>query len=115
MDLRVFSLVNRSRCEDGDGFNHSLQSWSLSDWVTAAVGELGEAANVVKKLNRLRDGVPGNKVSPDVLREQLRREVADTFIYLDLLSQAAGFDLADAVRDTFNAKSRELGAPHRIG
>lgn len=55
-----FSKANRERCESPDGFNHDLNSWSTSDWITAVMGELGEAANVVKKLNRVRDGIPGN-------------------------------------------------------
>lgn len=109
MQFSEFSAINKTRCESPNGFNHKLDSWSLSDWFTAAAGEFGEAANVAKKLNRVRDGVPGNKQSPEELREALRREVADTFIYLDLLSQHAGFDLGEAVRDTFNAKSDELG------
>jgi NTP pyrophosphatase (non-canonical NTP hydrolase) len=109
MDLHAFAAENRARCEAPNGFNHPLASWSLSDWMTAAMGELGEAANVVKKLNRVRDGVAGNKESEDELRAKLRAEIADTFIYLDLLAQAAGFDLASAVRETFDRKSAQLG------
>lgn len=114
MDLALFSNTNRQRCQAPEGFNHKLSDWSLSDWFMATMGELGEAANVAKKLNRVRDGIPGNKESPFQLRDQLARELADTFIYLDLLAQAAGIDLAHAVRDTFNAKSEQIGAPHRI-
>jgi hypothetical protein len=40
-DARRFSHVNRQRCEEG--FKHQLSDWSLSDWMTATVGELGEA------------------------------------------------------------------------
>jgi NTP pyrophosphatase (non-canonical NTP hydrolase) len=109
MDMHAFSAVNRQRCEHPTGFNHRLDSWSLSDWMTATMGELGEAANIVKKLNRVRDGIPGNKVSPEELRSRLASELADTFIYLDLLAQAAGIRLEDAVKKVFNAKSEELG------
>lgn len=87
MTFDDFSAANRLRCEHG--FKHQLSDWSLSDWFTAVMGELGEAANIAKKLNRVRDGIPGNKQSEPELREQLKREVADTFIYLDLLAQAA--------------------------
>lgn len=76
--------------------------------MTAVTGELGEAANVVKKLNRVRDGIPGNAQSEAELRAALREEVADVFIYLDLLAQSQGFDLADAVREKFNKTSRKL-------
>ena len=111
----AFSAANRARCESPDGFGHAINSWSLSDWFTAAMGELGEAANVAKKLNRVRDGIRGNKESESELRAKLRREVADVFIYLDLLAQSEGFTLGEAVAEVFDAKSAEIGYPHRIG
>jgi NTP pyrophosphatase (non-canonical NTP hydrolase) len=114
MNMKEFSAENRRRCEAPDGFNHALHSWSLSDWMTATLGELGEAANIVKKLNRVRDGVPGNSETPEALRAALSDEIADAFIYLDLLAQSAGVDLADAVRAKFNRTSAKIGyAPRR--
>lgn len=109
MDLNAFSVKNRTRCEHREGFNHPLASWSLSDWMTATAGELGEAANVIKKLNRYRDGILGNSESEAELRAQLADELADTFIYLDLLAQAAGVNLPEAIRDKFNRTSRKIG------
>jgi NTP pyrophosphatase (non-canonical NTP hydrolase) len=109
MDFKKFSAANRARCEHRDGFNMPLASWTMSDWMTAALGELGEAANVVKKLNRARDGIIGNSESPELLTVMLKDELADTFIYLDLMAQAAGFDLEDVVRDKFNRTSHKIG------
>ena len=109
MHLKAFSGANRLRCEAPNGFNHKLSAWSPSEWLTATVGELGEAANLIKKLNRDRDGVPGNTETPVELRKALQDEIADTFIYLDLLAQALGIDLEAAVIEKFNRKSRELG------
>ena len=109
MDMINFSKVNRSRCESPSGFNHALDSWSLSDWMTATMGELGEAANVCKKLNRVRDGIPGNTVPENVLRQQLADELADTFIYLDLLCQSAEIVLHEAVQRKFEITSRKIG------
>lgn len=106
-----FSGVNRRRCEHAKGFNHPLSGWSLSDWIAATLGELGEAANIVKKLNRVRDGVPGNKETEAELRAKLKREVGDTFVYLDLLAQAGGFTVEEAAREVFNSKSAEIGYP----
>lgn len=104
-----FSERNRRRSESPKGFNHKLDSWSLSDWMTATAGELGEAANVVKKLNRVRDGIPGNSETPEQLREQLAEELADVAIYLDLMAQAAGLDL-ETIRDAkFRKTSRKIG------
>ncbi len=114
MDLAAFSRSNRERCESPTGFNHKLSDWSLSDWMTAIMGELGEAANVAKKLNRVRDGIPGNKETPDELRAKLARELADVFVYLDLTFQHLGIDTGSAVAGVFNAKSEQIGSPVRV-
>lgn len=109
LTFSTFSQANRKRCEAPNGFNHKLSDWSRSDWLTAAMGELGEAANVAKKLNRFRDGIRGNKEQEEELRNKFRREIADVFVYLDLIAQAEGFQLVDAICEVFNAKSEEIG------
>jgi hypothetical protein len=109
-----FARVNRLRCESREGFDHALDSWSTSDWFTALFGELGEAANVAKKLNRIRDsvGVKANRgVEAEELRTKLRQELGDGYVYLDLLAQSLGFLIGDAAVEVFNAKSKELGCP----
>lgn len=109
-DMRAFSTENRLRCEALNGFNHPINDWSLSDWMTATMGELGEAANVLKKMNRARDGVTNVGDAPVArLHEQFADEIADTFIYLDLLAQAAGVDLATVVRVKFERTSAKIG------
>lgn len=114
LTFKEFSRINRHRCESSAGFNHKLESWPFSDWVIALVGELGEAANVIKKLNRVRDGIPGNRESPEKLQEKLAGELADAFIYLDLLCQACGVDLWISIPRKFDEKSREIGYPIRM-
>lgn len=112
--FKEFSAANRARCVSPQGFNHPLEGWSTSDWFLAVLGELGEAANVGKKLNRVRDGIPGNKEAPDDLHNKLRKELGDVFVYLDLLAQANGFNIADAAVEVFNAKSVEIGYPTKL-
>jgi NTP pyrophosphatase (non-canonical NTP hydrolase) len=109
MDFRDFSYFNRLRCESPKGFNHPLSGWSLSDWFTATMGELGEAANIAKKLNRVRDGIPGNSETPEELQSALADEIADAFIYLDLLAQSAGINLEEAVFRKFDKTSKKIG------
>ena len=77
--------------------------------MTATFDELGEAANVAKKLNRVRDGIPGNAETEDELRAMLADELADTFIYLDLLAQSQGIDLMAAVEQKFQVTSDKIG------
>lgn len=104
-----FSRINRARCESPQGFNHKLDSWSVSDWLVAILGELGEAANIVKKLNRVRDGIRGNKETEQQLCDKLRQELGDTFVYLDLIGQSLGFNIGDAAMEVFKSKSKEIG------
>lgn len=89
-------------------------SWSLSDWFTAMAGEVGELGNVVKKLNRARDGLAGNKESVGELSQMLWKEAADILIYLELFCQAAGVDLVRATREKFNEVSERNGFPERL-
>lgn len=109
MHFKDFSTFNRRRCESPKGFNHDLSGWSLSDWFTAVTGELGEAANIAKKLNRVRDGITGNAETPEELQAALADEIADTFIYLDLLAQSQGIDIEDAVLRKFERTSEKIG------
>lgn len=122
MILREFSKINRERSEHPNGYNHPLGMWSIAEWFMATMGELGEAANVAKKLLRIRDNIPGNNFSDpatasstDVeaakLRMQLADELADTAIYLDLTAQAAGIDLEAAIIRKFNRNTQKLEFP----
>jgi hypothetical protein len=105
-----FSERNLRRCESPNGFNQKLESWSLGDWFMAFIGEFGEAANIGKKLNRVRDGIPGNKETPEQLKQKMKLELGDAAIYLDLMAQHQGFSGIDECRDfAFESKSKEIG------
>jgi NTP pyrophosphatase (non-canonical NTP hydrolase) len=109
LSFQEFSAANRERCEAPDGFDHALDAWSASDWLTATVGELGEAANVIKKLNRIRDGIRGNKENEYELRAKLKKELGDVGVYLDLMCQAHGWTMEECMVEVFNSKSIEIG------
>jgi len=81
--------------------------WSLTDWVCAVTGELGEAANMIKKIRR------GDFTLARVQRE-VADELADVVIYLDILAFRCGIDLGEAVMRKWNATSQKVGAPIRI-
>ncbi len=106
----AFHQVNVSRCLRWHPAG--IESWSPSDWITAIVGELGEMASLIKMRNRERDGLPGNKFSPTT--EDIAKEAADVFIYLDLFCAANGIDLGAAVKQKFNEVSERVGFPERI-
>lgn len=98
-----------------------MVDWSRSDWITALVGEIGEAANIIKKLNRLRDGMKSNMgrkgksyYSEDALIVKLAGELADAQCYLDLLAAKCGIDLGIATALKFNEVSEELDVEERL-
>lgn len=81
--------------------------WSLNDWMTAVTGELGEAANVLKKVRR-------GDLTLEEARPKLTQEFADVVIYLDILAAQASIDLGEAVIKTFNEKSVKVGSRVRL-
>lgn len=93
-----------------------VMGWTLSEWALAVTGELGEACNKLKKLNRARDGIVGNSKTetPEQLREDLGKEIADVAIYLDLFATACGFKLGDLIKDKFNETSEKNGFEERL-
>ena len=109
MTFDNFMSMNLRRCEAKDGFNYPINDWSLSDWFTAFMGEAGEAANIAKKLNRCRDGITGNDKTEAELRADLADELADAFIYLDLLAQSEGIHLGNAIQSKFQRTSEKIG------
>ncbi|WP_153135147.1 MazG-like family protein [Paraburkholderia agricolaris] len=77
--------------------------WSLGEWVTAVTGELGEAANLIKKVRR-------GDLTIDEARADLAKEFADVVTYLDILAMQCGVDLGRATRDKFNEVSKRVGS-----
>ncbi|WP_152045449.1 MazG-like family protein [Aureimonas psammosilenae] len=73
-------------------------------------GETGEACNVIKKLERERQGWAGSR---DTI-EHLAEELADVVICADLCAVTAGVDLQAAVVAKWNATSEKVGLPHRL-
>jgi len=72
-------------------------------------GEAGEAANVIKKIERVRLGIARQGEDVAALIEHLATELADVIISSDLIAMDLGIDLGKAVRAKFNATSRKNG------
>ena len=110
-DLRNANVTRCARWHPG-----GVNDWSLSRWGIATAGELGEACNVVKKLNRHRDGLAGNAAEETETRllAHLGEELADTVHYLVLFAEAAGIDLELAIIAKFNRVSEKHGFPDRL-
>lgn len=108
------TAINWGRCirwhED------SSTAWTGADWGTAMGGECGEALNVIKKLRRLECGMPPGPDDPPEpeLKKMLADELADTFLYLDLLASFYDVDLPAAIVSKFNRVSARQGFPERL-
>lgn len=81
--------------------------WALSAWCNAVCGELGEAANLVKKVER-------GDFTLEEARESLGKEFADIVTYLDILAMRAGVDLGEATIAKFNEVSVRVGSTVRL-
>lgn len=97
-ELRLTNHRRTSECYD------PLDSWSLLDWTGALAAEVGQLAVLARRVRR-GETVPS---------EALKRELGAVVIYCDLIAQAAGFFLQEAVRDEFNSKGEELGSGERL-
>ncbi|TAL45479.1 MAG: hypothetical protein EPN91_02375 [Salinibacterium sp.] len=112
LNLREQNIV---RCREG--YRKQLSDWTLLEWAGAAAGEMGEAANIAKKLRRIDGGFPGNAGEPsrELLVRELGREIADVVVYLDLLAAAAGLpDLGVLTASKWNEISERIGSPLRL-
>lgn len=81
--------------------------WALSTWCNAVLGELGEAANLIKKVER-------GDIALDDAREALGKELADVLTYLDILAFRTGVDLGRETIAKFNAVSVRVGSTIRL-
>lgn len=73
-------------------------------------GEVGEACNVIKKLERERLGIGGSRDTVAHLAEEL----GDVVICCDLIALHYAIDLTKAVQDKFNLSSEKLQLPVRL-
>lgn len=103
--LRVANAAREGEWEQGTDGGFSMLFLS-----NAMCGEAGEAANVVKKLERERIGAKGSRASID----DLGSELADIIIYADLLARKVGVDLGAHVAAKFNSTSEKHGFQTRI-
>lgn len=121
--------VNLARCERWHPGFPADNAWTGGDWGNAFGGEVGEAVeaflflvaatgraeNLVKKLRRSEEDMVGVlDLPPDGLRENLGEELADVFLYMDLLATKYGIDLAGAIVKKFNKVSELQGFPERL-
>ena len=102
--LRIANVARQPHFRNRRGLkvHRDGTDWKLSAWSNAVCGELGEAANIIKKIER-------EDMTLSEAREDLANELADVQAYLDLLAYNAGIDLGEATRRKWNAVSDRVG------
>ncbi len=111
LDLHELRNHNVERCTKYFPGDH-LKNWTPADWMTALTGEVGELANVLKKLKRGYDLTKG--MDEAALQKEVAKELGDIQCYLDLLAAKLGINLATATKDKFNEVSRRVGYPFEL-
>lgn len=109
-DISWHELRQANIERDADVF-HEIESWTPSQWAVAMAGEVGEALNWLKKLNRKR------KISEEEAASYVKEigyELADTIVYMDLFARSLGIDIPTAVREKFNIISDRTGSSVRL-
>jgi len=83
---------------------------TLSYRAMELAGEVGEACNIAKKIERERLGIQGSWATV----QDLADELADIVICADLVALGEGIDLDSAVERKFNATSEKVGLETRL-
>lgn len=104
--LKELSKANYVRAKEWGG-----KPTSLSFKGNELAGEVGEACNILKKLERTRLGMKGGGGSIEALAEEL----ADVIICVDLIAGHLAIDLERAVVNKFNKTSEKVGLETKLG
>lgn len=110
MDRTEFSGLRAANIARNTEWNTGTELISLAFRGNELAGEVGEACNVLKKLERERIGLRGSRATPDMLAEEL----ADVVICVDLIAMDLVIDLGAAVEKKFNATSEKYGLATRL-
>lgn len=118
----TFEQVSDTNLSRADRWHkNGIEEWSIADWAVAMAGEAGEVCNAVKKLRRIEDEIanisePERQLSTRAEAiAKIGEELADTYIYLDLLASRLAIDLPAVIVAKFNATSERYGFPERLG
>jgi NTP pyrophosphatase (non-canonical NTP hydrolase) len=102
-DLRAANLARQAEWDTDGQITLSYRGNELA-------GEVGEACNIIKKLERERMGIAGSRANLADLAEEL----ADVIICADLIAMQLGIDLNRAVAEKFNKTSEKVGLTTRL-
>ena len=106
MDLKILRKYNSIRQKEWNG-NKSVP---LSFRGNELAGEVGEACNIIKKIDREAMGFVGSRATA----AELADELADIIICVDLIAIEMDIDLSTKIPEKFNHTSRKYKLDTRI-
>ena len=106
IEFKTLKEANLARQKEWDPGNQITASYRGNE----LAGEVGEACNVIKKLERERLGIPGSR---DTV-EHLAQELADVIICVGLIAMEYDIDIDREVALKFNGTSEKIGLKTRM-
>lgn len=107
LKMTLEDIIDQCRTDSGQWFPDTASD--LAFQVLALIGETGEVANLVKKVER------GSHDFSDV-EEDLKEEVVDVFIYLmnivGEIDHRIGFDIVEAYKAKREKNAKRFGKPN---
>jgi len=104
LNLSELRAANAARMTSPELYR-SCAEWNEADWALSLCGEVGELANMIKKVRR-------GDISVD--DPAIGEELADVLVYLDILSYYLGFDLSLETIAKFNKTSDKVGSEEKL-
>jgi NTP pyrophosphatase (non-canonical NTP hydrolase) len=103
MTFREFQKMNATR--EREAFPQSAD-WSLNDFATALMGELGEACNLLKKVRREDfDLLTVDVATGLTVKKKILKELADVITYADLMMTRLNASTEFEILDKFDEVS----------
>ncbi len=110
----AFNRIAQVNIERSNHFEAGASNFTLGDFGCAMAGEAGELCNIIKKLRRNELGIRMNQPHQAELLRKAEEEIADVYLYLDLIATKLGIDLPAAIVKKFNKTSQEHDAPYYL-
>lgn len=122
LTISEISEINNERKREWH--NDADTDWSPAEWGNAFAGECGELCNYLKKILRHDMGIrqlaikEGSEYENPAVRQALidkaAKEIADSFLYLNIIADELNIDMYQAIVQKFNEVSERENLPQRM-
>lgn len=107
LSFKTLRAANIQRMKSSK-YKKNVEKWTTAHWMQATIGELGELANIMKKVDR-------GDFTIEEAKNDIAKEFADVQTYLDIMASKLDIDLGQATIDKFNDVSERMRSDIYIG